>query len=64
MTVTEFARSRGYPDVKYEMMWKGFEVYLPSITGKTGYPLRILKKGDLIRMTTPNESIEIIRRIN
>lgn len=49
-----------YDDAKYIGKWQGFEVYEPLFNDDevhyTGMPLYILKKGDVVRWNTINET--------
>lgn len=62
MDIKEFAKNQGYDEAIYLKDWKGYECYEP-ISGDdityTGLPLVILVKGDEIRMSTPEEAMEI-----
>lgn len=63
--ILEFAESEGYEDVeKLKFKYKDYECYEP-ITSKgedtfTGMPLVILVKGNEIRMSSYDETLEII----
>lgn len=61
--VNEFARKHGYEKAEYLKKWKGYRCYEPIMSkGKisfSGLPLLILVKGDEIRMSTPEEAMEI-----
>lgn len=64
--VLKYAKKRGYDKVeKYDIVWNGYEVWHPSFNGNgvaiIGFPLVILVKGNEIRMSTPDESIEVLK---
>lgn len=62
--VIEFAKKNGYDGAEPCGEWRGYEVYEPTFedSGKelaiVGLPLVILVKGEEIRMSTPDESLE------
>lgn len=64
--ILEFAKERGYDDIKeMDIRYKDFDVYEPFFSfdevAYIGLPLRILVRGDTIRMTTPEEAEQIQR---
>jgi len=63
--VLKYAKIRGYDKVeKYDIAWNGYDVWHPGFKGNgvpiIGYPLVILVKGDEIRMSSKDESLEIL----
>lgn len=61
MNVTEFARKTGYEGAVFLHSWRGYRCYRPVLkddSGLIGLPLVILKKGNEIRMSTPDEALE------
>lgn len=69
MTANEYAISQGYRGCIEESNWRGYTVYKPIIVGeeedktlKVGYPLRILKKEEVFRLTTPKEALDYLNR--
>ncbi|CAL7909873.1 hypothetical protein [Fusobacterium necrophorum] len=60
--IVEFAKNQGYDNVKFLKQWNGYSCYEPYFSDGisfTGLPLVILVKEDEIRMSTPEESMEI-----
>ena len=64
----QFAIDNGYIDVSYIGKWKDFEVYEPIMNDEsvsfTGLPLSIMDDGKTIRMSTPDETMEILDYFN
>lgn len=63
--VEEFAIDNGYDGAKEtDVIYNGYKVWEPTFKGSgtcfTGYPLVILVKGDDIRLSTEDESLEIL----
>ena len=63
--VIEFAKDEGYDGAKkMPYKYKGMEVYEPYFNGTkvayVGFPLVIFVDGEDIRMSTPDESIEVL----
>ena len=62
--IIRFAKKQGYDTVARLEPWNGFDVYEPLFEGEddaiVGLPLVILVKGDEIRMSTPEESMQTI----
>lgn len=63
--VIEFAKDEGYDGAyKKPYKYKGMEVYKPYFNGKgthyIGFPLVIFVDGEDIRMSTADESIEVL----
>ena len=62
--ILKFAKKQGYDEISYLGKWKEYEVYEPMFdyddTSFVGLPLIILVKGDEIRMSTPEESLQQI----
>lgn len=60
--ILKFAQKQGYDNIEYVGEWRGYQVYAPLFdTEETlfiGLPLVILVKNDMIRMSTPEESLE------
>ena len=61
----DFAEGEGYDGAKkMPYKYKGMEVYEPYFNGKgphiVGFPLVILAKGDDARMSTQDESLEVL----
>lgn len=61
----DFAEGEGYDGAKkMPYKYKGMEVYEPYFNGKgipcIGFPLVILAKGDDARMSTQDESLEVL----
>lgn len=53
----------------FETIWKNYNVYEPIYSwdeepSYTGYPLMILEKEDELRLTTPEEALELLNNIN
>ena len=46
--------------------FNGYEVYIPQYSGDPaiGFPLVVFKKGDEVRISTPEESINYLRMVN
>lgn len=66
--VLEYAITRGYDKVKkLPIKYKGMEVYEPYFddgANCVGYPLSVLVDGDELRMSTPDESLEVLHIYN
>ena len=67
--ILAFAKKCGYDGIeKTEVNYRGYEVYYPTFDGEgvafTGYPYAILVKGEEIRMSTVDESLEILNIIH
>lgn len=64
LEVTEFAKKLDYDSVKFLKKWKTYDVYEPLFnvghSPTIGIPFVILVEGDNIRMSTVEESLEII----
>lgn len=63
--VEEFAQDNGYKGAKEtKLVFNGYKVYEPTFsknsTAYVGYPLVILVKGDDMRLSTEDESLEIL----
>ena len=63
--ILNFALKRGYDYVKKtDTVWKGYQVFEPCFDDDSvhmiGYPLVILVKDNEIRMSTADESLEIL----
>ena len=63
--IQNFAKENGYIKAIYKGEWKEYEVYEPIYSESEevsyiGYPLMILVKDDQIRLTTPDESLELL----
>lgn len=63
--ILEFAREHGYESAEYRREWKEYSCYEPVFSleqpiSYIGLPLMILVKGDTIRMTTPEEALEML----
>lgn len=64
--VLEFAKKNGYSSIKYVGKWKGFDVYDliysddEEEASYIGLPLVALVKNDDIRISTGDESLEIL----
>ena len=52
----------GAKSYKKGVDWKGFKVYIPKYTGNPciGLPYVVLQKGDEVRLSTPDESLEYL----
>ena len=61
--VNEFAKQNGYLKAEYLKEWKGYQCYEPIMnedeTSFVGLPLVILVSDDEMRMSTPEEAMEI-----
>ena len=66
--IMAYAKKQGYAGADYLGQWRGYDVFDPYFSEEdrkglveldVGYPLRILVKGNAIRMTTPEESLDI-----
>lgn len=68
MDIQEFAKTNGYDEAKHIGDWKGYKVFNPIIKTDTplyiGYPLKILKKGQELRLSTIKESFELMEYFN
>ncbi len=65
-TILNFAQQRGYDSIKkLSVVYYDYEVYEPTFdfdgVAYVGLPLCILVKGDNIRMTTPDEAMELLK---
>lgn len=61
--VDEYAKKMGYYPVNYIGDWKGYHVFEPVKNLEpvyTGYPLVVLEKDLKFRMSTHEESLEIM----
>lgn len=62
--IVTYAKSQGYKTVEYLQQWRDCDVYEPIYDEKEiayiGLPLKILVKGEEIRMTTPDEAFEFL----
>lgn len=62
--IKEFASEYGYDNVEYLGKWEEYEVYDPFFDDNEfhaiGLPLRILVKGDVIRMTGEEEAFTLL----
>jgi hypothetical protein len=61
-TVEELKRELGAKSLRGPIKWNGFEVFVPEYKGspKIGLPYVILKKGEIVRMSTVNESFDFM----
>ena len=69
MQVEEYAKKMGYKGVKYVGKWNGYDVFRPIYEFDTnglclGNLLRILVKGDEVRMSTVLECYKILDFFN
>ena len=67
--VRDFAKQNGYMTAIFETIWKNYNVYEPIYSwdeepSYTGYPLMIQEKEDELRLTTPEEALELLNNIN
>ena len=63
--VIEYAKSKGYNDIRQLESWKGYEIYEPILLHEDaiiGIPFVIMVKGNNIRMSTINETFEYMNR--
>jgi len=63
--VLQFAKTRGYDSIrKRRKTWNGYDVYEPiyrkGVISYIGLPLVILVKENEIRLSTPQESFELL----
>ena len=63
--ILEYAEMQGYDYAeKCDITWNGYDVWKPKFDGEgvaiIGYPLVILVKGNEIRMSSKDESLEIL----
>lgn len=63
--ILEFARERGYESAVYQKEWNGYDCYEPIFSleqpeSYIGLPLMILVKGETIRMSTPEEAMDML----
>lgn len=62
--IKEFASEYGYDDVEYLGEWEGYEVYEPFFSDgefrAIGLPLKILVKGEVIRITEEDEAFALL----
>lgn len=63
--IQKFAQENGYEKINYKGKWKDYEVFDPIYSESkeisyVGYPLMILVKNEEIRLTTPEESLELL----
>lgn len=64
-TILEFARKQGYEAVTFWKKWNGYDCYEPIFfleqpVSYIGLPLMILVKGETIRMSTPEEAMDML----
>lgn len=63
--IKKFAIENGYDNVEFIGKWKKFEVYDPFFedeeTHAIGLPYKVLIENDEIRMSTPVESMELLK---
>ncbi len=68
MDIQKFAKENGYDEAKYIGEWKGYKVFNPIIKSDKplciGYPLKILQKGQKLRLSTIGESFELLDYFN
>lgn len=61
--ILKFAQSKGYENVKFLCRWNGWDCYEPIMNDGAirfvGYPLVIMVKGDMIRISKGEESLKI-----
>lgn len=61
--IKKFAVVNGYKDAVYLKKWRGYKCYEPIMQEDSvsyiGLPLVIMVKGNEIRMSTPNEAMQI-----
>jgi len=61
--IKKFANTHGYDTVAFLKKWKGYDVYEPinedNKISFVGLPLVILVKNSEIRMSTPEEALQI-----
>lgn len=62
--IIELANQYGFDSVSFLGKWKTYDVYEPVKSDAeltfTGLPLVILKEDDKVRMSTPEEAIELV----
>ena len=62
--VNDFARENGYNGAEFLKKWNGYDAYEPYMDKDSeaylGLPLMILVKGEEIRMSTPQEAMDMI----
>ncbi len=65
--IVAYAKAQGYYSVEYSGQWQDYEVYCPFLEGEderllaiVGLPLSILVQGETIRMSTSEESFQIL----
>lgn len=60
--IIEFAKANGYKGAIFLKKWKDYNCYEPSMgdgVQMVGLPLVIMEKDGVIRMSTPDEAMEI-----
>lgn len=66
--VVAFAKENGYDGAEVLGTWNGFDVWEPTFDGTdpvcVGLPLVILVNGDEMRMSTPEEAMDILEDMN
>lgn len=63
-----FAKEQGYDNAKYITDWNGYHVYEPILEWveqsnepvSIGFPLVVLEKDGIMRMSTDDESLEFL----
>lgn len=64
MNAEEFAKKKGWAPIRYQGEWKEYKIYEPYNEYeeglKIGYPLVVMEKDGKARMSTPDESLEIL----
>ena len=62
--VMEYAKSKGYNDIRQLESWNGYEIFEPILHEDAiiGIPFVIMVKGNNIRMSTPKETFEYMDR--
>ena len=60
--IKELIKDLGGCDYKRGVDWKGYKVYIPQYEGNPciGLPYVVLKKGEDIRISTPEESLDYL----
>lgn len=68
MEIKKFAVENGYDDAEYMGEWKDYKVFNPIIKSDKslclGYPLKILKNNEELRISSILESLEILDYFN
>ena len=67
--IVTFDKKNGYLTAIFETIWKDYNVYEPIYSWDEepaciGYPLMILEKGNELRLTTPDEALELLEICN